>query len=126
MIKIKHLMDAREDDDGDRLWVEPIGLTKDLVEWCAVGHLLPHLGPPKDLWEWFEEHPDGYEYFRGRYHEALGKSKYRPALQQLACVALRQNITLLHGEEDREHNSATALYEFLSELEAYCPREGDA
>ena len=45
MIKIKHFMDAREEDDGERLWVEPTGLTKDLVEWCAVDHLLPHLGP---------------------------------------------------------------------------------
>ena len=31
MIKIKHFMETREDDDGDRLWVESVGLTKDLA-----------------------------------------------------------------------------------------------
>ena len=59
MINIKHFMDAKEESDGDRLWIEPINLTKDLQEWCFVDHLLPHLGPPMELWEWFEEHPDG-------------------------------------------------------------------
>ena len=27
MIKIKHLLDAVERDDGTRIWIEPIGLT---------------------------------------------------------------------------------------------------
>ena len=61
--------------------------------------------------------------FRGRYHEWLRKSPYRPALQQLACAAVKENITLLHQSDDAEHNSATALYEFLTELEAYCRPE---
>ena len=36
MIKVKHLLEAVEESDGQRLWVEPIGLTKDLREWCQV------------------------------------------------------------------------------------------
>lgn len=123
MIKVKHLLDAVEADDGLRMWVEPSGLTKDLREWCKVEHVMPHLGPPKDIWEWFEAHPDGYEVFRGQYHEALGHSRYRPALQRLACAAMRENFTLLHTADDCEHNCATALREFISELEAYCPPE---
>ena len=123
MIKIKHLMDAREADDGDRLWVEPIGLTKDLVEWCAIDHLLPHLGPPKDLWEWFDEHPDGYEYYRGRYHEHLNNGGFRKALWQLAKAGLSENFTLLHQGELADQNTATALYEYLSELSAHLSGE---
>ncbi|HXE53419.1 MAG TPA: DUF488 family protein [Tepidisphaeraceae bacterium] len=123
MIKVKHLFDAAEADDGVRMWVEPCGLTKDLREWCKVEQVMPHLGPPKDVWDWFGEHPDGYEYFRGQYHEALGHSHYRPALQRLACAGMRENFTLLHAEDDCEHNTATALREFISELEAYCPPE---
>ena len=123
MIKIKHLMDAREDDDGDRLWVEPFGLTRDLQEWCKVEHVLPHLGPPRALRDWFEEHPDGYDYFRAQYHDALAKSVYKPALQKMACAGLREPFTLLHQSNDPGHNSATALHEYLTELEAYCPRE---
>ncbi|HZL37464.1 MAG TPA: DUF488 family protein [Tepidisphaeraceae bacterium] len=123
MIKIKNMFDAVEAGDGERMWTEPIGLTRDLCEWCKVDHVLPHLGPPKKLWEWFDEHPDGYDYFRACYHESLGKGPYRKALQQLACAAMREDFTLLHQGNDAEHNTATALYEFLCELEAYCPDE---
>ncbi|MCC6423892.1 MAG: DUF488 family protein [Phycisphaerales bacterium] len=123
MIKIKHLMDVAEEDDGKRLWVEPVGLTRDLVEWCRVDLLLMHLGPPKKLWNWFGNHPDGYEAFRGDYHEFLNKSQYKPALQQLACAMSREDFTLLHQGDDPEHNTATALYEYLCELSAYCEPE---
>jgi uncharacterized protein YeaO (DUF488 family) len=119
MIKIKHLMDAVEKDDGSRLWVEPFGLTKDFCEWCAVDHVLSHVGPPMQLWEWFDEHPDGYGYFRGKYHEWLAKSKYKSALMELAQASVRNTFTLVHQGEDPEHNTAVALYEFLSELGSY-------
>jgi uncharacterized protein YeaO (DUF488 family) len=123
MIKIKHFMDAPEEDDGRRIWVEPFGLTADLALWCKVDHLLCHVAPPRGLWDWFETHPQGYDYFRARYHTWLAKSPYKPALQALACAALRENVTLLHQEDDAQHNSATALYDYLNELEAYCPPE---
>ena len=123
MIKVKHFMDAVEKDDGLRMWVEPVGLTKELQEWCKVTHVMPHLGPPRDVSDWFEGHPDGYDAFRGQYHECLSHSHYRPALQRLACAAMRENFTLLHANEDGEHNCASALREFISELEAYCPPE---
>ena len=123
MIRIKHLMDAVEDGDGQRLFVESSGLTKDLTEWCHVDHVVPHLGPPRELADWYEEHPDGYEFFRARYHDVLEKSPMKPALQQMACVAARETFTLLHTGDDPSHNTATALYEFITELEAYCPPE---
>jgi uncharacterized protein YeaO (DUF488 family) len=123
MIKLKHFMDPHENDDGERLWVEPMGLTKDLREWCKVDHVLPHLGPPQELWDWFEDHPDGYEFFRGKYHEHLDKGPYRRALIQLAKAGLSEDFTLLHQGEDEGHNTATALYEYLSELSAHITEE---
>ena len=122
MIKAKHFLDRVEADDGPRLWVESIGLTKDLQEWRGVDHVLPHLGPPRDLWDWFDTHPDGYEAFRRRYHKWLSKGPYLPALQRLASDALTANFTLLHAGDDPEHNCATALLEFITELEARHPR----
>jgi uncharacterized protein YeaO (DUF488 family) len=118
MIKVKHLLDAVENDDGQRLWVEPIGLTKDLREWCNVDHVLPHLGPPVRVWKTLEEHPDAYDFFRATYHDQLRKSPYRAALQSLALASRQETFTLLHQSDDAEHNSAMALYEYLSELEA--------
>lgn len=124
MIKIKHFLDTVENDDGKRLWIEPIGVAPEFIEWCSIDHVLSHLGPPKKLWEWYEEHPDGYEAFRGQYHDLLKAGPSRDALQQLARVAARgETFTLLHQCEDPLHNSATALYEFIVELEAYIKPE---
>jgi len=121
MIKVKHFMDAAEPDDGMRIWVEPIGLTRDLVNWCEVDYVLRHLGPPLPLWDWLEEHPgpDAYDYFRGIYHEHLARSHYAVALRHLALASAEDNCTLLHQSDDPAHNSAVALYEFLSELGAH-------
>ncbi len=123
MIYVKHLLDAVEKSDGQRMWVEPIGLTKDLREWCKVDHVLSHLGPPREAWKVLEEHPDAYDFFRARYHEFLSRSQYRPALQALATAGLREDFTLVHQSDDPEHNSATALRDFISELEAYSKPE---
>lgn len=123
MIRVKHFLDAVEIDDGHRLWIEPIGLTRDLQELCQVHHVLPHLGPPMKLWLWFAKHPDGYEYFRGKYHEHLSAGPYREALRELAAAAARDEFTLLHQGDDASRNSAAALHEYLTELQAYTPNE---
>jgi uncharacterized protein YeaO (DUF488 family) len=123
MIKVKHLLDAAEKDDGTRIWIEAIGLAQNLREWCEVDHVMCHLGPPRGLWEWFEEHPDGYDYFRATYHDWLAKGDHRRALMELAHAGQRENITLVYQGDDPERNTATALYEFLSELQSYCPPE---
>lgn len=120
MFKIKHFLDSVEADDGQRIWIEPIGLTLDLKEMCQIPQTLPHVAPPLSLWQWFDQHPDGYDYFRGQYHDVLNRSNHRGALQELIYLSRKENITLLHQGDDPAHNSATALYEFLSELEAYC------
>jgi uncharacterized protein YeaO (DUF488 family) len=119
MIKAKHFLDPIEPDDGPRLWVEPIGLTKDLQSWQSVDHVLSHIGPPRDMWDWFGAHPDDYDDFRGRYHEWLSTSPYRAALQRLASESLKANFTLLHGGDDPDRNCAAALRDFIAELEAY-------
>jgi uncharacterized protein YeaO (DUF488 family) len=123
MIRIKHFLDTVEPDDGERIWVEPIGLTSDLREWCKIDHVASHLGPPMSLWQWFEEHPDGYEYFRAKYHEYLAHGKRRKTLMHLAAAAFHEDFTLVHQGDDPYHNSATALYEFLTELQAYSQSE---
>ena len=123
MIRIKHFLDRVENEDRERIWVEPIGVTRDLQELCSIHHVLSHLGPPVKLWNWFQSHPDGYEEFRARYHDHLSRGPYRQALQALATVALKEDYTLLHQGDDPARNTATALYEFLTELQAYVPPE---
>lgn len=126
MIKVKHFMEAVEPDDGKRLWVEPIGLTLDLQQWCAVHYVLPHFGPPRNVWDWFEERrgSEGYEHFRGVYHEHLDKGQLRKVLLEMVRLSGRgSDFTLLHQGDDPGHNTATALHEYMSELSSYCPPE---
>lgn len=114
MIRIKHLMDTVDNDDGPRLLVERDGLTRDLTEWCAVDHVLTNVAPPKALARWFERHPSEYTHFREMYHDFLRKSRYRPSLNELAGASVIDNYTLLHVGDDPDFNSASALAEFLS------------
>lgn len=123
MILVKHLMDRVEPEDGQRLWIEPIDLTRDLREWCRVDYRMASLSPERRLWNWFQRHADGYEYFRGMYHVTLSRGMTRELAKELAWAATETNFTLLHQSDDPAHNSATALYEYLSELQAYCPPE---
>lgn len=117
MIRVKHFLDEVAVDDGLRLWVEPIGLTEDFRKWCAVNYVMPQLGAPDGLCRWFEAHPDGYVFFRCRYHEWLSRSSHLSALKELACESRRVTFTLLHAGDDAYHNCATALREFLNELQ---------
>ena len=119
MINVKNLFDAPEPTDGLRLSVDAFGLCRDLEEWCRVDHVLNHLGPPVELSDWFEQHPDGYEFFRAKYHEHLAAGPFTPALTELAEAGVSDDFTLLHQGDDPEHNAATALYEYLAELQAY-------
>jgi uncharacterized protein YeaO (DUF488 family) len=126
MIKVKNIFDPVEPDDGQRIWIEPHGLTADLRQWCRVDHVLCHLGPAKRVAEWFEDHPDGYEHFRGSYHTTLSSSRYLPLLRQIACAAQRQHFTFLHDSDDPCQNAGVALHEFLSELQMYCPPDAES
>ena len=119
MIKVKSLFDGVEPDDGVRLFVEPSGLTRDLVEWCAVHHVLSNVAPPKRMTRSLEGGPDRYPEFRGQYHEWLSGSKFVPALDELANAARAENYTLLHTGDDPEHNVATALAEYLNERQGW-------
>ena len=63
--------------------------------------------------------PGGSDHSSVTNHGTLANSKYKPALRQLAQAGLRETFTLLHQGDDPEHNSATALQEFINELEAW-------
>jgi uncharacterized protein YeaO (DUF488 family) len=90
---------------------------------CEIHHVLSHLGPPMKLWLWFDQHPEGYEYYRGKYHEHLSTSAHLEALQELANAAMKEEFTLLFQGDDPSRNTAMALYEFILELQAYLPSE---
>lgn len=123
MIQIKNLFDRAEPEDGIRLWIGAVNLTKDLAAWCKVDRWFREGAPSADLAAWFEEHPDGWEYFRGKHHEALARNGFAPVLRHLSRRALDETVTLLHAETDATQNAAVSLYEYLVELQAHCSDE---
>lgn len=118
MIKIKHVMEPVSEDDGARLWVEPLGLTRDFQEWCQVDALLTQLGPPPLLWNWHQAHGDakGHEVFSGAYRAYLLAMPHQSVLRELARVGSRSTFTLLHQGADPDHNTAKVLQEMLEQL----------
>jgi uncharacterized protein YeaO (DUF488 family) len=77
--------------------------------------------PAAENWQWYEEHPDATTRSAPIIHDSLRTGPYNEALMQLAQISSRETFTLLHQCDDAIHNSAMALYEYLSELQAYCP-----
>jgi uncharacterized protein YeaO (DUF488 family) len=114
MIKVKSVFDPVERDDGLRIWVEPIGLTRDLQQWCDVDYVLPQIGPPLRVWNELRQKPDSYDYFATKYHAFLNQEPRRATLAQLVALSASRDITLLHEGDDPHQNSAVVLFEFLS------------
>lgn len=114
MIKVKSIFDPVEADDGVRIWVEPIGLTRDLRQWCDVDYVLPQLGPPLRVWNDLREHPDHYGYFAAKYRAFLSQTACRATIAQLATLAGSRQVTLLHDGIESKHNSAAVLFDFIS------------
>ncbi|MDD2501664.1 MAG: DUF488 domain-containing protein [Geobacter sp.] len=111
MIRVKRVYDSFEASDGsrflvDRLW--PRGIKKEELHLEAW---LKELAPSNDLRQWFGHDPARWEEFCRRYHAELdGK---RNVWSPLVAMAETQDVTLLFGAHDTEHNNATALREYL-------------
>lgn len=112
-IKIERIYQKPADLDGyrilvDRLW--PRGISK------ANAHLdlwLKEVAPSNELRKWFGHDPAKFAEFQQRYLKELADN---PALQDLKqAVAKHENVILLYGAKDQEHNQAVILQSLLQE-----------
>ena len=93
----------------DRLW--PRGVSKaDLpYEWW-----LKELAPSNDLRSWFNHQDDRYDKFKEQYLAEIISNPYRPAiLAFLTIVSQTQDLILIYGAKNQEHNQAVVLKEWL-------------
>ena len=120
MIKVKHLMDPLEEDDGLRIWVEPIGLTRDLQEWCYIDNLLMPLTASQRTIFAATRDTEAFDYYVARFHQDLRNSPHAATLKSLAAASRNENFTLIHASDDPSQNCAMALFEFLAELASEC------
>lgn len=111
MIRVKRVYDPHEPADGsrflvDRLW--PRGMKKEKL---PMDGWLKELAPSDTLRHWFGHGPAKWEEFCRRYDAELedNSDAWRPLLD----MARKNDVTLLYGAHDIEHNNAVALRSFL-------------
>lgn len=113
MIHIKRAYDDPEPDDGrrflvDRLW--PRGLKKEALE---LDGWVKEVAPSDELRQWFGHDPARWDDFQQRYAAELDEKPEQ--WQQLLEAAEEEDITLVYGARDEEHNNAVALRNYLQE-----------
>lgn len=113
MIRCKRVYEPAAADDGqrvlvDRLW--PRGIRKDALAWHEW---LKEAAPSNALRQRFHHDPTQYDDFRRAYHAEL--AAHPEHWWRLLEIAGRDNLTLLYGARDTEHNNARVLAEFLED-----------
>lgn len=109
-VRIKRVYEPPSPDDGPRILVDrvwPRGLTKDAAHLDAW---VKDVAPSTDLRKWFGHDPGRWEEFRRRYAAELVGN---PAFGALAERARQEDITLVYGARDTEHNQAVVLRDLL-------------
>tara|TARA_R110000765_G_scaffold75590_1_gene148190 strand:+ start:631 stop:1002 length:372 start_codon:yes stop_codon:yes gene_type:complete len=92
----------------DRLW--PRGIAKkeiDLDDWIM------EVAPSNELRKWFGHDPEKWDDFRKRYRAELSENP--DAVRRCLDWLRKDNVTLLYGARDKEHNQAVVLRDYLLE-----------
>lgn len=111
MIFVKRAYDPPVKSDGqrflvDRLW--PRGVKKEALK---LESWMKEISPSEDLRKWFGHDSEKWEEFQTRYFAELDKKS--GAWKPLVAVAREEDITLVFGSHDVEHNNAIALRWYL-------------
>ncbi len=113
-IKLKRIYETPSKQDGYRLLVDrvwPRGISKekaDLDEWNK------EIAPTTELRKWFGHVPERFKAFSEKYREEL-KDK-EEALKKIKEIAEKQQVCLLYGAKDKEHNQAVVLKSIIESL----------
>lgn len=113
MIQVKRVYDPPAPGDGvcflvDRLW--PRGLKREALH---LDGWLKDVAPSDALRRWFSHDPARWDEFQRRYFAELdGKPE---AWRPIFTAAHQDNVILLYGARDTEHNNAVALKGYLEE-----------
>lgn len=116
-LKLERIYTKPADLDGyrilvDRIW--PRGISKanaHLDEW------LKDVAPSKELRQWFNHDVARYPEFKKRYLAELAATPaYYNSLKAIVAEQLRsQNVIILYGAKDEQHNQAVILYDKLKQ-----------
>jgi uncharacterized protein YeaO (DUF488 family) len=110
-ILVKRIYAKPEPDDGrrllvDRLW--PRGVAKEAAKLDAW---YKDAAPSDELRKWFGHIPERWPEFKCRYFAELEKNP--DSWRDIQKAAASGKITLLYSAQNRDHNNAVALKEYL-------------
>lgn len=117
VIRIQRAYENPDKDDDyrvlvDRIW--PRGRSKDEL---ALDDWQKELAPSTQLRQWFGHDPERWKEFQKRYRSELLSEEQQTRLKELLAAAGKNDITLVYGAKDTEHNQALVLREVLGELQ---------
>lgn len=93
----------------DRLWPRGISKINAHLDWWAK-----QVGPSNELRKWFGHDPAKFAEFKQRYLAELADNPSFAELKDKVSVILqKQNVILLYGAKDEQHNQAVILKELL-------------
>ncbi len=113
-VNIKRVYELPASKDGyrvlvDRLW--PSGISK---ETAGINEWWKEYAPSTKLRKWFSHDPVKWKSFRQQYLAELRANR-----KELVCAVNRANrdqITLVYGAKDEQHNHAVVLKEFIETM----------
>ena len=93
----------------DRLW--PRGLTKDEAK---IDLWLKEISPSNELRKWYGHDPARWVEFKKKFFQELDQKK--ELVEQILIRAKEEDLILLYGAKDEEHNNAVALKEYIETI----------
>ena len=95
----------------DRVW--PRGISKDQAN---LYHWLKNIAPTSELRKWFNHDPQLYAAFKEKYEKELRENEeQQEAFNELQDIIAnsKQDVILLYGAKDEQHNQAIVLQQLL-------------
>lgn len=115
MIKVKSIFAPVTDDDGFRVFVDPIWPRRASREKTDLDVWFRDLAPSPDLYQLYASNLLKWEEFVARYHSELAWQ--RDYFTDLQAHNHNGGLTILHGSRNDDRNIAIALKMFLDHAE---------
>ncbi|WP_048345694.1 DUF488 domain-containing protein [Limosilactobacillus mucosae] len=115
-LKLERIYDKPSDLDGWRILIDrrwPRGISKvnaHLDEWAKEA------APSEELRKWFNHDPARFAEFKERYLQELASNPaYLDLLASVEKHLQTDNVILLYGAKDRQHNQGIILAELIKQ-----------
>ena len=116
-LKLERIYDKPADLNGWRILIDrrwPRGISKvnaHLDEWAKEA------APSEELRKWFNHDPARFAGFKERYLKELASNPaYLELLSSVKKHLQSDNVILLYGAKDREHNQGVVLTELIKQM----------